>query len=87
MTIYAANYKEPHSWSWNGLKRFLLRKIQSLSFTDALYFSAMIFFVSHPPTDWRPKDKLRYVVMLEDMIGWIFMTLFVVTLTHFMIRQ
>lgn len=32
----------------------------SLSFADALYFSIMIFFVSHPPTDWRPSDNWKW---------------------------
>lgn len=59
-------------------------------FTDALYFSTMIFFVSHPPTDYRPSDKWigwKYIVMLEDVSGWLLLTLFVVTMTHVMIRS
>jgi hypothetical protein len=62
------------------------QKSKKLSLQDALYFSSMIFFVSHPPTDWRPIERWRYLVMLEDLIGWILMTLFVVTLTNVMIR-
>jgi hypothetical protein len=93
---YAAEYKKSRSLSLNKFCLDLLKRIRerfstgsSLSFSDAVYFSSMIFFVSHPPTDWRPSDSWRwwkYVIMIEDILGWLLLTLFVVTLTHVMIR-
>jgi len=93
---YAAEYKTAQSLSFNKGCLDLLKRIRerfstssSLSFSDAFYFSSMIFFVSHPPTDWRPSDRSggwKYVIMIEDILGWLLLTLFVVTLTRVMIR-
>ena len=62
------------------------RKMKRSTFREAIYFSTMVFFVSLPPQGLRPADKWRYAVMFEDVLGWIIMTLFVVTLGHVMIR-
>lgn len=79
----------------NKLRGISLRAITDgpsslcLSFFDAFYFSVMIFFVSHPPTDWRPSDKWKwwkFVIAVEDILGWLLLTLFVVTLTHTLIQ-
>lgn len=64
----------------------LRRRRRKTSYLDALYFSTMVFFVSLPPQDLRPEGQWRYVVLLEDILGWILMTLFVITLGHVMIR-
>ena len=55
------------------------------SLKDALYFSALVF-VSQPPPDWRPKEGWRYAVMTEDVLGWLLLALFLVTLGNVMIR-
>ncbi len=59
--------------------------VTDLSFKDALYFSMMVF-VSQPPHDWRPKEGWKYAVMLEDVLGWLLLALFLVTLGNVMIR-
>jgi len=59
--------------------------VTDLSLKDALYFSTMVF-VSQPPHDWRPKEGWKYWVMLEDVLGWLLLALFLVTLGNVMIR-
>jgi hypothetical protein len=94
---YATEYKKSQSsFSFNKFFFNILNLFHNksttnagLSFIDAIYFSSMIFLVSHPPTDWRPSDSWKwwkFLIMIEDIIGWLLMTLFVVTLTHVMIR-
>lgn len=56
------------------------------TFWDALHFSILVFFVSLPPQEWRAIERWRFLVMLEDLLGWLFITLFVVVLGHIMIR-
>lgn len=56
------------------------------TFHEALYFSLTVFLVSLPPHGLHPSDRWRYIVMFEDILGWIIMTLFVVALGHVMIR-
>lgn len=58
----------------------------NISFKDALYFSALVFFTLHPPHDWEYSKRWRYVVLLEDILGGVFMTLFIVTLGNIIIR-
>lgn len=57
-----------------------------LSLNDSLYFSALVFFTLHPPHGWEYSRRWRYVVLLEDILGGIFITLFIVTLSNIMIR-
>jgi hypothetical protein len=62
---------------------------EDISGLDAFYFSAMIFFVSHPPTDWRPSEKWKWsklYIFIEDVLGWMLLTLFIVTLTSKMMQ-
>jgi hypothetical protein len=59
--------------------------VTDVSLKDALYFSIMVF-VSQPPHDWRPKEGWKYAVMLEDVLGWLLLALFLVTLGNVMIR-
>ena len=59
--------------------------VTEISFKDALYFSTMVF-VSMPPHDWRPKEGWKYAVMLEDVLGWLLLALFLVTLGNVIIR-
>jgi len=92
---YASGYKDSRNLTFTNCLDVLMKIRErsstnpSLSFSDAFYFSSMIFFVSHPPTDWRPSDRYvgwKYVIMIEDILGWLLLTLFVVTLTRVMIR-
>lgn len=54
---------------------------QDISTYDALYFSTLTF-VSQPPYNLGPCEESRwkYVVLVEDILGWIFLTLFVIAL-------
>jgi len=55
------------------------------SFTDALYFSAMVF-IAQAPVDFLPQGLYRYLVILEGILGWLLLALFLVTLGNVMIR-
>jgi hypothetical protein len=56
------------------------------TFCETIYFSTAVFLVSLPPQGLHPTDRWRYVVMLEDILGWVLMTLFVVILGRVLIR-
>ncbi len=58
----------------------------NVSLKDALYFSALVFFTLHPPHDWEYSEQWRYVVLFEDILGGVFITLFIVTLGNVIIR-
>jgi hypothetical protein len=45
-----------------------------------------MFFVALPPPAWNLQGRWKYVVLVEDVLGWMLMTLFVVTLGNVMIR-
>lgn len=62
------------------------KKMRTSTWREALYFSTMVFTLSLPALGLRPVEKWRYAVMFEDILGWIIMTLFVVTLGNVMIR-
>lgn len=62
------------------------RKMRTSTLREGLYFSTMVFTLSLPALGLRPVEKWRYAVMFEDILGWITMTLFVVTLGNVMIR-
>ncbi|KAB3548030.1 MAG: two pore domain potassium channel family protein, partial [ANME-2 cluster archaeon] len=36
--------------------------------------------------DWYPKDRYRMFVMIEGLLGWLTLALFLVTLANVMIR-
>jgi hypothetical protein len=52
---------------------------------NALFFSTMIF-LSQGPIDFLPVGRHRYYVILEGMLGWLLLALFLVTLGRIMIR-
>ena len=52
---------------------------------NALFFSTMIF-LSQGPIDFLPVGKYRYYVILEGILGWLLLALFLVTLGKVMIR-
>jgi hypothetical protein len=52
---------------------------------DALYFS-MMTFTTVGYGDWYPQDKHRTLVMIEGIVGWLTLSLFLVTLANVVIR-
>ena len=52
---------------------------------NALFFSTMIF-ISRGPNEFLPVGKNRYYVILEGILGWLLLALFLVTLGRVMIR-
>jgi len=52
---------------------------------NALFFSTMVF-LSQGPIDFLPLGKNRYYVILEGILGWLLLALFLVTLGRVMIR-
>ncbi|GEM_PF-359520 len=72
-------------WRGGGIQRSTYpcqSKSQNISVADALYFSTLTF-VSQPPYNWGPREgsRWKYMVMVENILGWIFLTLFVIALT------
>jgi hypothetical protein len=56
-----------------------------VSFWDAFYFSVTTF-TTVGYGDWYPIDRYRIVVMIEGVLGWLLLALFIVTLANVMIR-
>jgi len=54
-------------------------------FSDSFYFS-LSTFIGFGSNDWHPKANFRKWVLLERLLGWLALGLFVVTLTKVMIR-
>jgi uncharacterized protein YjbI with pentapeptide repeats len=52
---------------------------------NALFFSTMIF-ISRGPNEFLPIGRNRYFVIIEGIIGWLLLALFLVTLGRVMIR-
>jgi len=81
-------------WAGNGIRRSA-KPLQGLTEVDpvpervtiknALFFSTMIF-LSRGPIDFLPVGRYRYYVILEGMLGWLLLALFLVTLGRIMIR-
>ncbi|MCW3129924.1 MAG: potassium channel family protein [Methanophagales archaeon] len=74
-------------WFGEGIRR--LKEIDGddnrVSFWDALYFS-MVTFTTVGYGDWYPVDRYRKFVMIEGLVGWLTLALFLVTLANVMIR-
>jgi uncharacterized protein YjbI with pentapeptide repeats len=58
---------------------------EKATFKNALFFSTMIF-LSQGPIDFLPVGRHRYNVIIEGIIGWLLLALFLVTLGRVMIR-
>jgi hypothetical protein len=54
-------------------------------FRNALFFSTCIF-LSQGPIDFLPVGRNRYYVIVEGILGWLLLALFLVTLGRIMIR-
>ncbi|MCO5381940.1 MAG: ion channel [Methanosarcina barkeri] len=74
-------------WPNPGISRLSDNKdsAQKVTFWDSFYFS-MVTFSTIGYGDWYPKDNFRKWVMLEGLLGWITLGLFLVTLTNVMMR-
>ena len=74
-------------WLGSGIRR--LKEIDEddnrVSFWDAFYFS-MVTFTTLGYGDWYPVGRYRIVVIIEGLIGWLLLALFLVTLANVMIR-
>ncbi len=58
---------------------------ERLSFADALYFSAMSFTAQSPPSLY-PVGIYKHIGMIEGILGWFLLGLFVVVLSGMLIR-
>lgn len=74
-------------WSGDGIRRLKEegKDIKRVSFWDAFYFS-MVTFTTVGYGDWYPKDRYRKFVMIEGVVGWLTLALFIVTLANVLIR-
>jgi hypothetical protein len=73
-------------WLGNGIRRLKDEdKDNRVSLGDAFYFS-MVTFTTVGYGDWYPTDKYRKFVMIEGLLGWLTLALFLVTLASVMIR-
>jgi hypothetical protein len=61
-------------------------KTSSDKLKDSLFFSALLFFTLHPPKNWEYMPNWRLAILLEDILGWLVMALFIVTLGNIIIR-
>lgn len=57
----------------------------SASLHESMYFSALIYLYAGP-VEFRPAGIYRYLVILEGILGWLFLSLFLVCLGRVMIR-
>jgi len=84
-------------WAGNGMRRFELsgREVPTdgkstdedrTSLTDAVYFSLAMFTTSQAPYYNYPTGYYRHLAMLEGILGWFFLGLFVVVLSGVLIR-
>ncbi|MFA6372905.1 MAG: pentapeptide repeat-containing protein [Methanothrix sp.] len=58
---------------------------ECVTMRNALFFSTMVF-LSQGPIDFLPLGRNRYYVILEGILGWLLLALFLVTLGRVMIR-
>lgn len=75
-------------WGRNGISQSTKNNEvpnQKATLSDAFYFS-IITFTTFGNNDWYPKYNFRKWAMLERLLGWLTLSLFLVTLTRVMIR-
>ena len=58
---------------------------ERVTMRNALFFSTMVF-LSQGPINFLPVGQHRYIVILEGILGWLLLALFLVTLGRVMIR-
>ncbi len=69
----------------NAIRRLKDDGRAKADFKDAFYFS-MMTFTTVGYGDWYPQDEHRILVMIEGVVGWLLLSLFLVTLASVMIR-
>jgi len=72
-------------WRADAIRRLKGDEDESAKFSDAFYFS-MMTFTTVGYGDWYPLDRHRNVVMIEGIVGWLTLSLFLVTLANVIIR-
>lgn len=73
-------------WLGNGVRLGFSNVTSKISRSNALYYSAAVF-VSQPHPRWHPNGEWwKYVVLIEKIMGWMLLALFIVTLGKVMIR-
>jgi uncharacterized protein YjbI with pentapeptide repeats len=78
-------------WRGKGIKRLKgnngdkNRVSRWTAFYNSFYFS-VVTFTTVGYGDWYPEDRYRIVVMIEGVLGWLLLALFIVTLANVMIR-
>jgi hypothetical protein len=84
-------------WVGNGMRRFEFTglevpiipgkiKDQRVSMIDAFYFSTAMFTTSQAPVNTYPVGFYKHLAMIEGILGWFFLGLFVVVLSGVLIR-
>ena len=62
-------------------------EVSEISLLDSIYYSALVFFHTHLPSSWEPSKRWSlWLVLLEDIIGWLLLALFLVALANVIIR-
>jgi hypothetical protein len=69
----------------DAIRRLKGDEDERAKFWDAFYFS-MMTFTTVGYGDWYPLDRHRKVVMIEGIVGWLTLSLFLVTLANVIIR-
>jgi uncharacterized protein YjbI with pentapeptide repeats len=59
--------------------------VEHATLRNALFFSTMVY-LSQGPIDYLPVGRHRYYVIIEGILGWLLLALFLVTLGRVMIR-
>jgi hypothetical protein len=84
-------------WVGNGMRRFEFTGLevpfvaesvmdQRVSLIDAFYFSTAMFTTSQAPVNTYPVGFYKHLAMIEGILGWFFLGLFVVVLSGVLIR-
>jgi hypothetical protein len=71
-------------WRRDAIRRLKEDEDESAKFSDAFYFS-MMTFTTVGYGDWYPLDRHRKGVMIEGIVGWLTLSLFLVTLANVII--
>lgn len=72
-------------WRTDAIRRLKEDGEVKASVWDAFYFS-MMAFTTVGYGGWYPLDKHRKLVMIEGIVGWLTLSLFLVTLANVIIR-
>jgi len=85
LTLRFRGLKKTNLW-WCGVYQ-LESNIdkKDASFCDAFYFSVTTF-TTLSYGDWYPKNYYRVLAVIEGLLGWLTLALFLVTLANVMIR-